>query len=183
MAWIHLPPPPAAAPPPTALLCSAPLPALGLGHALCMTWLAYLWRHQVGLWPWTFSSVGVVKGRSVCHWFIGFQFPKQKSCWEFKSVCDCVQRGETHGLEDRLVRAEISFKVVLLNLAYITGILTHDMCGSSSGACHRKVCSKCRNLSHRIWVKFAPNAVAYSCIIKQVTSFYTQVTKGIKKME
>lgn len=146
-----------------------------------MTWLAYLWRHQVGLWPWTFSSVGVVKGRSVCHWFIGFQFPKQKSCWEFKSVCDCVQRGETHGLEDRLVRAEISFKVVLLNLAYITGILTHDMCGSSSGACHRKVCSKCRNLSHRIWVKFAPNAVAYSCIIKQVTSFYTQVTKGIKK--
>lgn len=65
-------------------------------------------------------------------------------------VCDCAQRGETHGLEDRLVRAEISFKVVLLNLAYITGILTHDMCGSSSGACHRKVCSKCRNLSHRI---------------------------------
>lgn len=65
-------------------------------------------------------------------------------------VCDCVQRGETHGPKDRLVRAEISFKVVLLNLAYITGILTHDMCGSSSGACHRKVCSKCRNLSHRI---------------------------------
>lgn len=29
--------------------------------------------------------------------------------------------------------------------------------------------------------KVLPNAVAYSCIIKQVTSFYTQVTKGIKK--
>lgn len=57
-------------------------------------------------------------------------------------MCDCVRVGEK--APGKAVRAEISFKVVLLNLAYITGILMHDMCGSSSGG--------------RAVAKFAPSA-------------------------
>lgn len=122
-----------------------------------------------------FLCGSAVKGRSVCHWFIGFQYLQTKSCCEYTRGLPRQSKAR-NGREGGW--GKISFKVVLLNLAYITGML---MQGSPRGACLGKSWQqKCRSLSHGIWVKFAANVVAHSCIIKQVTS-YTQVTKGNKE--